>query len=341
MKKPTILLQLAGAAAILAGHAVPAAAQQFQDMKVEPVMAVRHSLPGVDAWYQLGRQHQEGDRLDQARDAFLQVLEQEPDHVNARNALGAVYSMQGKLDEAVAQFQKVLASHPGLPYVYNNLGFAYYLKNDYPKAVIAFANALVLEPHNARAYGNLNQAYALLPPAAAALPKTAGPAETAAPAAMQPSMASAPGSATPSVVNPLAAAALPAPTRAAPASPPQEPAPAAEPAAAGVTIEIANGTPDPRLAEYLAEALRRDGVAVSRVTELKPHTQRRTVIFYRDGFRDHALALSRAFALPTTVENNTRTRSPSDSSDVRLVLGRSALEALQGKTEMVAQAGRR
>jgi tetratricopeptide (TPR) repeat protein len=94
MKKTTILLPLACSISALLGTIAVAHAEEA--LRVEPVMVVRHSELSTDAWYQLGRHHQENKRLDQAVEAYRKVLEKDPAHVDARNALATVYSQQNR-----------------------------------------------------------------------------------------------------------------------------------------------------------------------------------------------------------------------------------------------------
>ena len=66
---------------------------------------------------------------------------------------------------------------------------------------------------------------------------------------------------------------------------------------------------------------------MSKIAPLTPYTQHRTVILYRDGFRNQAIELSRSFAVPPAIVNNTHTRLASDTSNVRLVLGKASAKA--------------
>jgi tetratricopeptide (TPR) repeat protein len=340
MNKIHILLPLACSIPVLLGQAVAVHAQE-QTLRVEPVMSVRHSEAGIDVWYRLGRQHQENKRLDLAGNAYRHVLANDAAHIDARNALATVYSQQNRFDEAVAEFQTLLQANPKLAYLYNNLGYTYLLKADYLKAISAFGNAIVLEPGNFRAFGNLALAYERLGNGA-----TATAAATPAPAPLgqaQPPkepQQSAPAAAlpTPDTVQTAHAAQTPDAVAATPAAQPAvvaqaaeaaAPADAQQPALNGIVIEISNGTRDAKLGEYLANALRQEGVTVTRVTAMKPYTQRRNVILYRDGFYKQALALSRSFSTPPALVNNTHGRAPSDKADVRLVLGKSALQSSQ------------
>jgi len=303
MKKIHTLLPLLCSAAILQAYAAESAP------RIEPVMSVRHSDSTPAAWYAVGRYQQEQKRLDLAADAYGQMLAKEPENTDARNALATVHASQNRLDDAIAEFEAVLKEHPELAYVRNNLGYAYFLKQNYRSAVSELGRAIALEPENARAFGNLVMAYEKLKTASAAAPVVAAAAVPAAPQKK---------AETPAASTPAAPAAEQA---AAPA--PQAAAQEAKP----IRIEIANGTRDEQLGQGMADALRQNGVEVTEVTPLKPYTQKRTVILYRDGFREQALALSRKFATPPAMVNNTRTRPSSDRSEVRLVLGSSAAQA--------------
>ncbi len=342
MKNSPVVLPLACSAAILLGLAAPAHAQTpaqtpAQGLRVEPVMSVRHSEPGLDTWYKLGRFHQENKRYDMAIEAYRQVLDHDPANVEARNALATVYSLQNRYDEAIAEFQILLKADPKLAYVYNNLGYAYFLKADYLKAISAFGNAIAIDPRNSRAFGNLVRAFeqlgTLVSPAAPSPVPAAAPAAAAAPATPAPAPLTqtkepeAPEQGTPADTAPTADAAEASP--AAQAAEANSSANAIQPALTGIVIEIANGTRDAGLGKYVANALRQEGATILRVTGLKPYTQRRNVILYRDGFHDQAVAVSRRFTNPPEVVADSHQRPASPRPNMRLVLGRSALHSTE------------
>lgn len=84
-------------------------------------------------------------------------------------------------------------------------------------------------------------------------------------------------------------------------------------------FQIANGNGVPGLAKRFRDVLAEDGLPVSRLANLKPYTQQRTLIRYRAGFHDEALLVSARFVTPPEVLQD-------DSAlpgkiDVRLVLG--------------------
>lgn len=302
MKKTFFLLPLACGISAMFN---PALAEE-QPWRVEPVVSVRHSEQGPAAWYRLGRQHQQDQRLDLAADAYGQALASDKDHIDARNALATIHAQQGRYDEAVAEFETLLQADGKLAYVHNNLGYTYLLKTDYAKAIAAFGNALAIEPGNARAGGNLALANEALARSAVA---------TYSVAAAQEPQAVAQAEAEQPVINAVAQAATESPSL------------------SGVAVEISNGTRDAQLGENLAQTLRREGATITRVAGLKPYNQHRNVIMYRDGFRNQALALSRSFAVPPALVKNTRGGQP----DLRVVLGKSALQTVQVAADVTAQ----
>ena len=277
-------------------------------LRIEPAVSIRHSDNSADGFYRLGRYHQGENRLDEAMDAYRVALAEDGEHIGARNALAAVFAAQSRFDEALAEFHTILQRHPDLAYVHNNLGYANFLKNDYPAALAEIGTAIALDPANARAFGNLALVHEKLGDGAKA--RAALRRAAAAKPGGEAQLADAP--------PPQTSPALPS-AAATPKQPDQ-----AKNILESPDIEIANGTPNAGFASAMSEALTRDGVIVSRITDLKPYTQHRTVILYRDGFYKQAVELSRRFAVPPAIVNNTHTRKPSDQSGVRLVLGKTA-----------------
>ncbi|HEY8608162.1 MAG TPA: tetratricopeptide repeat protein [Noviherbaspirillum sp.] len=300
-------------------------------IRVEPVMAVRHSQPSLAIWYSLGRRYQESKRLDLAADAYRHVLLHDGAHADARNALATIHLAEGRLDEAVAAFLAVLETHPRLAYVHNNLGYAYFLKKEYALAVASLRRALELEPRHARASGNLALVTASI----------AGPGTGA-------RMAST-SQLPPEAVAGATATALPDPAAVAAHTVVAAPQPAAvtsashtgervqEAMATATTITIVNGTRDTRVAENLAAALQAQGYAVSAIVGLKPYTQRRNVIYYPPGRREEARALGGAMVtMPALVEHDDH-GGKAGAPTIRLILGRKAAEAFPSSSVLASQ----
>lgn len=88
-------------------------------------------------------------------------------------------------------------------------------------------------------------------------------------------------------------------------------------------VEISDGTGVEDFAKNVAQKLEQEGVTIAVSTPLVG-TQKRNVILYRDGFEEEALRLSKLFVRPPAIVNNTNTRKPSDTADIRIVLGSAA-----------------
>lgn len=358
MKKTKSLLPLVCGISLLQGCQTLNSVQETP-MRIEPVTAIRHSADTADGLYQMGRFYQNEKRLDQAAEAYRSALAKNPEHIESRNALATVYAAQGKFDESIAELQAVLHKSPELTYVYNNLGYTHFLKKDYTAALSDFGQAIALDPANTRAFANLALVHEQLGNSAKAraashLASAFGRLPVVAPALAAASTSSVPALPRPEgtaaeAVAPQASAMQPAssqPASSQTAEPKTAEAKADEPkipvrqaavstataslhgATAGITVEIANGTRDKALADGIAARLRGNGFAVSRISPLMPYTQHRTVILYRTGFRNQALELSRSFAVPPAIVNNTRTRHASGASNVRLVLGKASAKAV-------------
>ncbi|WP_334188954.1 LytR C-terminal domain-containing protein [Noviherbaspirillum sp.] len=353
MKKTHILLPMLPLACSIS-IALDARANQGGDsaMRIEPVYSVEHSDASADNLYRLGRHYHAQNRLDDAASAYRSAIAKEPAHADARNALATILAGQSRLDEALAELHEALRHQPRLSYVHNNLGYTYLLKKDFIGAISALKTAIALEPGNQKANANLDQAYQMfssamgpnapLPDAASSESGTSGasgvvpvtvPPVTANPAAL----VAAPAASVP---------AAPAPVSARPAMAAQDIAEGTERSALAISrkvrIEIGNGTRNAALAKSVADILAGSGMTVTRVAGLRPYSQRRTVILYRDGFREEALTLSRSFDKPPAVAKDTHRRGALHQFDLRLVLGKTAVQGTQlanwngGK---IAQAG--
>jgi Tfp pilus assembly protein PilF len=345
MKKPCQLLFLACSASVLMSCGT-AVAPPDTAIRVEPGLFIRNSDGGASGFYQLGRRYQEQNRLEQAADAYLRAIGLDSGYLDARNALATVYAAQRKPDQAIAQFKLVLNTAPGLAHVRNNLGYVYYLQGNYASAIAEFDKALAIEPGNQRAHANRGLAYRELGDiaksdaafAAARLQSGSKPAfkaDAAAADAVKSGQQTLPAwNASASASVNLAAPESGNVMLAAPAADPLLPTipvaaknakmPAeskSQAAQRSPRLEIADATKVAGLADNVARILARIGLPATRVVTLQPQLQRRTVILYRDGFHGDAVRLSRSFAQPPALVNNTRMRDPADGSDIRLLLG--------------------
>ncbi|GET37293.1 tetratricopeptide repeat protein [Microseira wollei] len=156
------------------------------------------SLPdvaGVDSTDEILQQaveHQQANRLNQAEQAYLQVLETQPDRPEALYGLGIVaqqmgnpqmaqkwwskalqvkpdsvkiwfslgnlYQAQGQLKEAEEAYKRSLALAPDAAPIYNNLGYTLQQQQRWEEAIASYQKALELEPNCMEAEANLGNA---------------------------------------------------------------------------------------------------------------------------------------------------------------------------------------
>ena len=98
----------------------------------------------AEAHYQLALHFQENHRHKLAIDELRQVLQRNPAHVKAYNALGVSYDNLGDHEAAIESYQIALKIDPKLDYIYNNLGYSYLLNGQTAEAVVAFQKAIAI-----------------------------------------------------------------------------------------------------------------------------------------------------------------------------------------------------
>jgi len=100
------------------------------------------------------RRHREG-KLDQAREGYLQVLQDMPDNPVALNLLGTLDAQTGHLDDAERLIRRAIVHSPKEPAYYSNLANVLQEKARYGDAIQAYRHALKLDPKLADALNNL------------------------------------------------------------------------------------------------------------------------------------------------------------------------------------------
>lgn len=159
---------------------------------IEPAMAVRKAGVQSETQYRAGRDFQVQMRYDRAATAYRNVLAEYPDHAEAHNALGVVYSVQGLTRQAEQEFMAAIAAAPWLSHLHNNLGYLYLQLGRTQDAIVELKQARRLDPANLHALNNLALAeqYAGRRDAAGAEPKQepAAAAQAARPGAVTPTV---------------------------------------------------------------------------------------------------------------------------------------------------------
>jgi protein O-GlcNAc transferase len=109
----------------------------------------------VDALRLLGViAHQVG-RHDLAIDYMSQALRLNPGHAEAHNSLAVVYKAQGRVEEAVAHYREALRLKPDFAEAHNNLAAVLKDQGRLEEAVASYEQALRLKPHYAEAQMNV------------------------------------------------------------------------------------------------------------------------------------------------------------------------------------------
>ncbi len=124
-------------------------------------LSISDSQPFV--YLGLGDSLQRAGQLSEAEEAFIRVLELEPDSFEALYNLGVTYLNQSQLDKAVAQYEKALAKnpdHPSAALALNNLADIYLRRGETEKAIESFEQAVKKSPMHFESRYNLAVQYA-------------------------------------------------------------------------------------------------------------------------------------------------------------------------------------
>lgn len=300
-----------------------AARQAPEPLKVLPNLQVRHSAnDAADAYYQLGRNHQQQGNLSLALSGYTYAIARDPRHMEARNAAAAIHAQQGRLDQARAMMLALLADYPHAAHAYNNLGYIDHLRGAHAVAVRSFRRALEIEPRNERARNNLRLVETAMEKDLSAVDL---PVE--APAAPLPvTVPGAPQMALIQVVPNVYELKM------TPNFAPRVPVALSQPTSAAVTqplgtsrIEVANGVGTAGLARRVGALFRQHGFPVARLSNEKPFGQHATRIEYRPDHARQAEALRKLIDGPVQLA---QVSTLATGADLRVVLGKDTQRAM-------------
>ena len=105
--------------------------------------------------------HQRGE-LQQAETLYRNVLDREPENVDALHLLGVIAHQLGKHESAVEHISRAIALSPNVAEFYNSYGEAIRAMGDLKKAITLYAQAVALKPDFAMAQNNLGVTYQAL-----------------------------------------------------------------------------------------------------------------------------------------------------------------------------------
>jgi predicted TPR repeat methyltransferase len=99
--------------------------------------------------------HFQKGRLQESESIYLQLLQRQPNDVNALHFFGVLRAKQGQRDEAVQLIKRSLSLSPRNPDAWNNLGNVLLAGKDTKGAELAYTNATNQKPEYAEAWYNL------------------------------------------------------------------------------------------------------------------------------------------------------------------------------------------
>ena len=275
-------LAAAGLLAAAVGCATPEP-RTSKAWTIEPQIGVTHAMQAGDAYYRLGRYHDDTQEWGKAALAYRKAIAADAQSIEAYNALGVALARTGRHAEAEATLRQAVALAPDRAHVRNNLGYVLLLAGKPSAAIGELEAAVALDAGDTVARANLHDALAR---SDAGRPGSDAPAERPAP---------------PPAVLHVAEAAAPPPLR-----PPR--------------LEISNGNGVAGMAAKVGRWLAtHQGMRADRLTNQKPFVQRDTIVQYSEGHADTAARIARA--LPLAAQPAAEP-SKGLSGDVRVVLGR-------------------
>ena len=95
-------------------------------------------------YYNQGMEHFAQDRLNDAVDAYLRALDEDPNYADALHALAMTYSHQDKLDQAIDVAKRLITAAPDDELAYTSLSIFYQQKGMIAEAEEVGAKARTL-----------------------------------------------------------------------------------------------------------------------------------------------------------------------------------------------------
>lgn len=110
-------------------------------------------------WYKNGLNSLWLGNYDGALGSFEQVVNKNPNRVEAWIQVGYCKVKQGKMGEAIRAYKQALCLRPNSVEAYNKLGDAYYYASNFDEAIAAYRHAARLRPDLGEAFYNLGMTY--------------------------------------------------------------------------------------------------------------------------------------------------------------------------------------
>ena len=161
MYQPKGLLLIISCLLILAGCASFQQKNNNNKIGTAPKSENSHLIE-ASKLYQLAREHHKKNEYAEAANAYEKVIELMPNHHEAYNNLGVIYSTLGEHELGVQFINEAIRLAPLASHLHNNLGYALLKQGRNSEAAGAFERALQLDPENLHARNNLKSAYKLM-----------------------------------------------------------------------------------------------------------------------------------------------------------------------------------
>jgi predicted O-linked N-acetylglucosamine transferase (SPINDLY family) len=122
------------------------------EISVPTRLAVKMAIPQLqdDAW-----KHFQAGHAQEAERPCLQILQAEPDHIDALQLLGVIAAQTGRNEQAIDYLNSVVRLKPDDAVAHNNLANVLFQQNKFNEAVASYRQALLLKPDYAEAHSNL------------------------------------------------------------------------------------------------------------------------------------------------------------------------------------------
>lgn len=115
-------------------------------------------MTSVQRALDLARQYYQEGQWKQAEQVYLQVLDEDPQQVDALHLLAVIAAQTGRESRAIDYLRAVLRLQPGLSAAHNDLGNVLVAQGKLPEAEASFREALRLQPDFAVVHNNLGNA---------------------------------------------------------------------------------------------------------------------------------------------------------------------------------------
>ncbi len=121
-----------------------------QDQAAED--AVPEGKPQLSKIVAEAMEHHQAQRFQQAEVLYRQVLQHDPENVDALHLLGVLASQNGKHEAAVQLISKAIEIKPNVSVFYFNLGMALAALGRYEPALMCYVNTIELNPMDFKAH---------------------------------------------------------------------------------------------------------------------------------------------------------------------------------------------